>query len=89
MKRWCLRHNHKNLHIADLIETEESFIKVKYIGKTEFLMLTNGKIYEVMSIERKWYRIIDDSGEDYLYPPEQFEIVEEYENDKMNFDKHN
>lgn len=52
-------------------------MKVRYIGKTEFLMLTNGKIYEVISIERKWYRIVDDTGEDYLYPPEQFEIVEE------------
>ena len=58
---------------------EESFIKVRYIGKTEFLMLTNGKIYEVMSIERKWYRVIDDTGEDYLYPPEKFEIIEENE----------
>ena len=28
-----------------------------------------------MSIEKDWYRIIDDSGEDYLCPPELFEIV--------------
>lgn len=41
-------------------------------------MLTNGKIYEVISIERGWYRLIDDSGEDYLYPPENFKIIEEY-----------
>lgn len=51
-------------------------MKVKYIGKTEFLMLTNSKIYEVISVEKGWYRIIDESGEDYLYPPEQFEIIE-------------
>lgn len=34
-----------------------------------------GKVYEVLSIERDWYRIVDDSGEDYLYPPELFELV--------------
>lgn len=52
-------------------------MKVRYIGKTEFLMLTNGKIYEVLSIEKDWYRVVDDTGEDYLYPPEDFVIVEE------------
>lgn len=25
----------------------------------------------------QWYRIVDESGEDYLYPPMLFEIVEE------------
>ena len=52
-------------------------MKVKFLGKTDFLVLTNGKIYDVLSVEKDWYRIIDDSGEDYLYPPELFEIVEE------------
>lgn len=51
-------------------------LKIKYIGETDFLVLTNNKIYDVISIEKDWYRIIDDSGEDYLYPPELFEIVE-------------
>lgn len=51
-------------------------MKVRFIGETEFLVLTNQKIYNVLSVERKWYRIIDDSGDDYLYPPELFEIVE-------------
>ena len=52
-------------------------MKVKWFGKTDFLVLTNNKIYDVISIERGWYRIIDDSGDDYLYPPDMFEIVEE------------
>lgn len=52
-------------------------MKVKYLGKTEFLVLTNNKIYDVISVEKGWYRIIDDSGEDYLYPQKYFEIVEE------------
>lgn len=51
-------------------------MKVKWKGKTDFFVLTNGKIYTVLSVENKWYRIKDDSGEDYLYPPEKFEIIE-------------
>lgn len=51
-------------------------MKVKWKGKTDFLVLTNNKIYDVLSVEKGWYRIVDDSGEDYLYPPEQFEVIE-------------
>lgn len=50
-------------------------MKVRWKGQTEFLVLTHNKIYEVLAIEKDWYRIIDDSGEDYLYPPEMFEEV--------------
>lgn len=54
-------------------------MKVKYIGKTIHLELTHGKIYDVISVEKDWYRITDDTGEDYLYPPRSFEIVQEKE----------
>ena len=50
-------------------------IIAKYLGKTDPISLINGKLYEVISIERDWFRIIDETGEDYLYPPELFEIV--------------
>lgn len=52
-------------------------LNVRFIGETTPLELTNGKIYPVISIEKGWYRIIDDTGEDYLYPPEMFENVSE------------
>ena len=52
-------------------------MKVRYIGETEFLMLTNGRVYKVMAVERGWYRITDDSGEDYFYPPSIFEEISE------------
>ncbi len=52
-------------------------MKVKYKETTTPLELTNNNIYEVLSIEKGWYRVIDDSGDDYLYPPELFEIIEE------------
>ncbi len=51
-------------------------MKVRYIGETSPVSLTYGEIYDVLSVEKGWYRIVDDSGADYLYPPEMFDIVE-------------
>lgn len=48
---------------------------VRYIGETKSLILTHNKIYNIIFTEKNWFRIIDDSGEDYLYPPELFEQI--------------
>ena len=50
-------------------------MKIKYLGET-CISLENGKLYEVLSIEETYYRIVDDTKEDYLFPPHLFEIVE-------------
>ena len=50
-------------------------MKVKYKGDSD-VSLTNGKEYEVIGIENGWYRIVDDTDEDYLFEPESFEIIE-------------
>ena len=43
-------------------------MKLKYIGETLGVTgLTNGKIYECIAEEGPFYRVIDDSDEDYLY----------------------
>lgn len=52
-------------------------MKVKYIGDYYKVSLIKGKIYCVLNIEDGWYRIIDETGEDYLFSPDEFEIVEE------------
>ena len=42
--------------------------------------LLPGKIYDAeldSTLLKNWYRIVDESGEDYLYPPSLFDIVEE------------
>lgn len=52
-------------------------MRVRYIGKTDKMVVTNGKIYDVISIERGWYRIETDMLGDYLFPPELFEIVKD------------
>lgn len=42
--------------------------KVKYVGKTFGIeSLTNNKIYECIEIKEPFIRVIDDSGEPYLY----------------------
>lgn len=50
-------------------------MKIKYVGEREVDIIPD-KVYDVLSIERDWYRIVDESEEDYLYPPNLFEIVE-------------
>jgi hypothetical protein len=37
--------------------------------------LTVGKVYEVLAEEHGMYRVVDDSGEDYLYPTNKFRPV--------------
>jgi hypothetical protein len=39
--------------------------------------LTKGKVYEVIGLEMGWYRLVDDTDEDYLYPPQLFEVVQD------------
>ena len=49
---------------------------VRYKGKRKVDIIPY-KEYEVLSIENNFYRIVDESGEDYLYSPSQFDVVEE------------
>lgn len=52
-------------------------MKVRYIGESDPIGLIHGKVYEVISVEKEWYRIIDETDDDYLYPPDTFEIIEQ------------
>ncbi len=43
-------------------------MKLKYIGESFGVdSLTNGKVYEAKDENFDYYRVVDDSGEDYLY----------------------
>ena len=55
----------------------ERKMKVRYTKEMTSISLTKNKVYDVLSIEKGWYRILDDTEEDYLYPPDVFEIVED------------
>lgn len=51
-------------------------MRVRFLGKIETLALEKGKVYDVMNVEMGWFRIMTELDEDYLFPPDQFEIVE-------------
>ena len=51
-------------------------MKVKYIGSHETPALDHDKIYDVISVEKGWLRIMTELDEDYLFPPQFFEVVE-------------
>lgn len=48
---------------------------VKFHGESDPIFFVDGKDYEVLSIEAGMYRIVDETGEDYLYGTENFEII--------------
>lgn len=52
-------------------------MRVRYIDPADIVALDREKIYEVISVEKGWYRIMTELDEDYLFPPEAFEIVED------------
>ncbi len=52
-------------------------MKIRYIGSVDLVGLDREKIYEVLSVERGWYRIMTELDEDYIFPPDLFEVVEQ------------
>jgi hypothetical protein len=59
------------------MENQGIGLKVRFLGEGSSMTLIHGKVYEVLAIERDFYRIIDETDEDYLYEIEFFETVEE------------
>ncbi len=53
-----------------------SIINVKYIGEDDPLSLRNGKTYEARILKKGWIGVVDETHEEYAYPPELFEIIE-------------
>ena len=56
-------------------------MKAIWRGDSDPLELINGKVYTVLSVE--WdgtmFNVIDETGEDYLYPAEDFEVISDDE----------
>ena len=57
-------------------------IRVRYTGESDPLYFIHGKEYAVIGEEMGMYRIVDETGEDYLYDLDEFVVVEEI--DKVN-----
>ena len=48
--------------------------------------LIKGKIYEARQGQKNWFALVDESGEEYAYPPELFEVVESSEDRQIIYD---
>ena len=57
---------------------EKPEMKVRCVNYTDHIYLKNGKVYSAYHSVTGLFRVTDDSGETFLYSPEDFEIVEEY-----------
>lgn len=53
-------------------------MKVKFLGEDDPLELRHGKIYDVigLDVDTGWYRIVDETHDDFLFPPENFELLD-------------
>ena len=51
-------------------------MKVRYRGESDPLCLIHDKEYDVISIEKGLYRIADEAGNDHLFLPDAFEILD-------------
>ena len=59
-----------------VLKNKYKTIKVKFIGTDNPIALRHGKIYDAIVGDLGMYGIIDETGEEYGYNPELFEIVE-------------
>lgn len=63
--------------------TVNSYITVKYVGPDDPLALKTGQVYRARVLKptpktgKHWYGIIDESYEEYAYPPDNFVLFEE------------
>ena len=51
-------------------------MQVKYIGEDNPLSLRKGKTYDARVLKRGWFGVVDETGEEYAFPPELFEVLE-------------
>lgn len=57
----------------------EILAKYKYIKDSWGISLTKNKIYDCVGYDEDGsLRIVDDTNEDYLYNPKEFELVKDY-----------
>ena len=50
-------------------------MRVIYLGDDNPVALRFGKTYDARPLKKGWYGIVDETGEEYAYPPEYFEVI--------------
>ncbi len=46
------------------------------MGQDDPLAMLHGKVYDAILGKRGWICLVDETGEEYAYPPRFFEIIE-------------
>lgn len=59
-------------------------MKAIWKGDSNPLELINGKTYEILGTDFNgtMFNVVDETGEDFLYPAEDFEVIEEDQQQK-------
>ena len=75
----------REMFVEEIVEPDGSvreiyyLMKVRYKGEANLLDLIHGKEYYVtkehLDLEEKFYSIIDETGEEYIYSLNDFEVV--------------
>ena len=58
-----------------LLKMIDDKVKVRFIGEDDPLSLRHNKVYDARILKKNWYGIVDETGEEYAYPPEFFEPI--------------
>lgn len=72
----------EKMNREESLHKNSAIMKAKYIGKSDELYCINGKVYDVIGETHGMWKVVDESGEDYLYSPEMFELVDESESNR-------
>ena len=54
-----------------------SMIKVRFIGEDDPLSLRNGKVYDARVLKKGWFGIVDETKEEYAYPPHMIAVIQD------------
>ena len=63
--------------VDDTYVEMEVLDRYKYLGESDELEFINNKIYDCVGYENGMARLVDETGEDYLYSLDNFEKINE------------
>ena len=65
----------ENVKSEDACMTPGTYVRVKYLGPDDPLMLMHDKVYVAKTEKYGWFRVVDETDDDYMYPPQLFDVV--------------
>ena len=69
--------NNTTTHTSQTDLAINTIVSVQYIGEDNPIALRTNKIYDARVLKKGWFGIVDESGEEYAYPPRLFQIIKQ------------